>query len=1154
VPVFAILLRREGNNRLIDCGFTAAVGYTVDNVAIENRSSRSGNTRLTGEVTFGGFSAYVLLTICCMLMSAISNAQDQPDSTLYNFDIPSLNAAEALNQLAEQSGAIMLFPYDVVVARKARPVVGRYTLTRALDLLLEGSGLTGGLSDQRVITISLEESQVIKGEAQAMTKKNVPFTTKVAAAMVAIFATSAAAQDADTDDGAIDEIVVTGSQIRGANISDALPVSIISATDIEALGIDSGDELLEFMAEQGQNFFSESDNIAGGVNSARGDIGAFNLRNLGTGNTLVLLNGRRLVNAASYQTESVGGSFVPVNTVNSQSLPVFGLDRVEVLRDGASAIYGADAVAGVVNYVLKTDFEGFRIRTRFSDYDHLPRSDQRLTLEWGKNFNNDKTNLSVFADVYNRDRVNSQDEARWADSDFRSRVPVGSPWEGSISFRNNSANSEYGQFDIIGGSVSGITDSRGEFETYPAGSPECQWNLGFGTCGAVDGQGTFRYNSNENRDILSELQRINVFAFLNHEFNNGVESFTEFSAYLSDTNTIRHASTRLSAVARYTVAADNYYNPFGPIGSPNRLPDSVIGTGVPAGGLALQIDNYRWAQVPRIVDNDGETYRLLQGFRGSWGDWDWDTAVTWSRAEKTDITHNRISNTLLQAALNDPTPAAFNPFSGRVGTNIEQMLIDVRRDNKTELKMIDFKMSRNDIFEMPAGPVALLAGVEFREVSFVDDRDPRLDGTINFTDDSGNTYPFVSDVLNSSPTADSSGDRDVTSLFSELQIPLHETVDVQLALRFEDFSDVGNTTVGKIAVGWRPIEQVLIRGSWSEAFRVPNLVTVNETGVARSNTRNDNVCFFADPDEDTLDCRHGIQRTAQGSQDLVPEESTNTSFGVVVEPVEGLTFTLDFWEIEKDNSIGLFGEDNHTTLDLLSRLAQGTSNCASVQGNPAVVRDDPSTLAPEEAALYMAAGLCPAGEVQRIDDRYANLDTRTVRGHDIGVYYNIETSVGSFDIRYVAAFLDKYEQIPGGDAASLLAAQASGLIPPTIAVTGFADLVRQDGNAEEKQTVRVSWRKENWGAAVSGVRLGDFIQTRLTLSDGTEYVIPSMTTFNASVDYRFDTFSGSNTRVRAGIKNLTDERAPLADVRFGYFSDMHRDLGINYYLDLRLSF
>ncbi|MEQ8206480.1 MAG: TonB-dependent receptor plug domain-containing protein, partial [Woeseia sp.] len=458
----------------------------------------------------------------------------------------------------------------------------------------------------------------------------------VAALSLLGFSAGTGAQQADDE---VEEIVVTGSHIRGAKITGALPVSVVTSEDIEAMGVESGDQLLEFMAEQGQNFFSESENISGGVNSARGDIGAFNLRNLGTGNTLVLLNGRRMVNAASYQTEAVGGSFIPVNTVNSQSLPVFGLERVEVLRDGASAVYGADAVAGVVNYVLKTDFEGFNIRTRLATYDHMPRNDQRITLEWGKNFNGDATNLSVFADYYRRDRVNSQDEDRWFNDDYRDRVPADSPWFGNTSFRNDSINSEYGQYDFTSGSLPGFTDSAGEFETYPAGDPRCQWDLGYGTCGAVDGQGTYRYSNNENRDLYGALDRVNVYAFLNHSFDNGVESFTEVSAYLSYTNTLRHASTGLSAVADLRVGPNNYYNPFGAVGSPNRLPDSVIGAGtLPAAGRTLIIDNYRWAQVPRIVDNDGKTYRILQGFRGTWKDWDWDTAVTWSRAEKEDIT------------------------------------------------------------------------------------------------------------------------------------------------------------------------------------------------------------------------------------------------------------------------------------------------------------------------------------------------------------------------------------------------------------------------------------------------------------------------------------------------------------------------------------
>ena len=165
-------------------------------------------------------------------------------------------------------------------------------------------------------------------------------------------------------DDEIEEVVVTGSQIKGAKITGVLPVTILSSEDIEAIGPEDGTELLENIAEQGINYFTEAESDSGGVNSARGDVGAYNLRNMGVGNTLVLLNGRRLVNNAGYQTELLGGDFVPTMSVNSNLIPTNALDRVELLKDGASAIYGADAVAGVVNNVLQTDFTGFEVNFR----------------------------------------------------------------------------------------------------------------------------------------------------------------------------------------------------------------------------------------------------------------------------------------------------------------------------------------------------------------------------------------------------------------------------------------------------------------------------------------------------------------------------------------------------------------------------------------------------------------------------------------------------------------------------------------------------------------------------------------------------------------------------------------------------------------------
>jgi iron complex outermembrane receptor protein len=986
------------------------------------------------------------------------------------------------------------------------------------------------------------------------------FTPKLLSLTIAsVLSISAFAQQAEIEnDDEIEKIQVIGSNIRGGQVAEALAVSVIDSEMIGELGIDSLDDLLQLIPENGQNFFNEAENIGGGVNSARGDIGTYNLRNLGTGNTLVLLNGRRMVNSASYQTEEVGGSFVPVNSVNVNTIPIAGLSRVEVLRDGASAIYGADAVAGVVNHVVKSNFVGLTVSGRWSEYDEIPRDTQTLTVEWGKDFNNGRTNVSTFFNYFSRDRVNSQDDPRWSNSDFRDRVPEDSPWFGDTAFRNNSANSLFGQFDLVS-SASGagvrdiFTDSSGEFETFPIGDERCQYTLNVTTCGGIDGQGTNRLNLNADRDLSSELQRASMFLFVNHEFENGMESFTEVSFYQSKTNLRRHATASFST-SKLRVGAENYYNPFGPCGSPNRLDNALI-PDVPCSGLELTIDNYRFAELPRIVNNDGDTYRFLQGLRGSFGEWDWEAAFLHSKATKEDITKNRVSNILMSEALFDPTPAAYNPFSGGLDSNIERALIDVVRKNETELTMLDAKFANADLYELPAGPLGFVIGFEYREESFIDDRDDRLDGTIAFTDYEGDTYPFVSDVVNSSPTPDNSGEREVVSVFAELQIPLFENFDMQAAIRYEDFSDVGSTTVGKLAFGYRPIESLLLRGSWSEAFRAPNLVTINESIVARNNTRTDYACLYAaenggDIEQETLDCRNSIQRIAQGSDVLDPEESINTSLGFVFTPNQDFTLTFDYWSIEKENTIGLFGEENHTLLDLFFRLGNGNSNCDSSQFNSAVTRTDASS---DEAAVYTAAGICPAGDIRFIDDQYANLDNRNLAGYDIGVYYDIDTTVGKFKLSYNGSFIEEFEQEAGGNAAILVQAQENGLIPASYPVAGFADLIGQDGNQEQRHSARVSWRKDAFGASLSGNRIGSFYQSSLTLEDGTRYIIPSMTTFNATVDYRFDV-NDVDTRVRFGIRNLSNERAPLADRYFGFFSDAHRDFGRSYYLDVRAKF
>jgi outer membrane receptor protein involved in Fe transport len=1002
----------------------------------------------------------------------------------------------------------------------------------------------------------------------------------VTATLFATGSVTAIAQEAENEEEVVDEITVVGSQIKGASISDALAVSVVSEEDIEILGLESGDELLDMIPEMGQNFFSETD-TAGGVNAARGDVGAINMRNMGTGNTLVLMNGRRLVNMATYQTEEVGGSFVPVNSVNANHIPVNGVSRLEVLRDGASAIYGADAVAGVLNTVLKDDFEGLSISARYSDYDNLPRSDQAISVDWGKAFNGGATHVGVFTRFYQRDRVNSKDDPRWANSDFRYRFPEDSPYATSTIFRNDSANSPYGRFDVITGlgsshslRQSDVVDSSGEFELFPSGHESCAgtyFEIGNNVCMREDASSRgVRYNINgdgQGRDLLSDLERTTVYGYVNHELDSGLEFFGDVYYYSSTTERINDANIDLSAVP-LRVGAQNYWNPLGPVGSPNRLPDPTgeIYEDVPDTGYELNMDLYRFDEYPRITDNDGEAWRVVGGARGSVADWDWESALLWSEATREETTHNRLSNTLITEALFDPTPAAYNPFSAGVDSNIERALIDVYRNGRTDLKMWDLKVSNTELFQMPAGPVAALFGYEYRRETYRDDRDPRLDGTILFVRDpdldgifdvegdfEGDTYPLTSDVVRSSPTPDGSGKRTTQSIFMEFQVPLHDTIDLQLALRRESFSDVSSATVGKIAFGWRPLEMLLFRGSWSEAFRAPNLITINEQFVARSNTLNDYVCFYGE-DYGNLDadCDYGIQRQATGSKKLKPEESVNTSLGFVVTPTEGLMFTFDYWTIEKEDTIGLFGEENHILYDLVLRLQAGTANCSNPDslGNPDVVR---TAFDPEDTELidaYLSAGLCPVGEVDYVSDRYANLDTRTLEGFDVGIYYDFETSLGEFSLRYNGTFYEKFEQ--SASSALTTAIEEAIAEDPTIIypLEGVGDLLGIDGNQEERHSASAIWRKNDWRASTTAYRISEFDEV---LSNGDLWHIPSMTTYNATIDYTFD-IAEVESRVRLGVNNLTDERAPIADESFGFFKDAHRDWGRYYYVDLRLRF
>jgi outer membrane receptor protein involved in Fe transport len=410
----------------------------------------------------------------------------------------------------------------------------------------------------------------------------------------------------------------------------------------------------------------------------------------------------------------------------------------------------------------------------------------------------------------------------------------------------------------------------------------------------------------------------------------------------------------------------------------------------------------------------------------------------------------------------------------------------------------------------------------------------------------GETFPIISDIVNSSATPDSSGSRTTYSLFSELAIPVHETVDAQLAIRHEDSSDYGDATVGKFAIGWQPIDQVKLRYSASETFRAPALILVNEGFLGRSSSTTDHLIRYVAGDN-IDDDNYSMQRVTEGNPGLQPELGENESIGIVLEPINNLIITMDKWSIETEDTVGIFGMTNAILLDTLMRIEGGASECT---GNPNVIRNS----VPSEAVTW-PSNLCPAGLVQQVLDYYVNTDTRLIEGMDTSIIYSIDTDYGDFGLKLVNVHYDTKNQEAGGDALLLSqAGQPGGLLDGLAPVRGVDNLLGLNGSIEDKYTMKMSWRKGPYEVLLSGTHWDEFYESaHVETIDGVRemWVVDAMSMLNLTLGYKFK----NDLRVRLQVKNIEDERAPLADETFSmYWGDLHTDFGRNYNIEFYKKF
>lgn len=1022
-----------------------------------------------------------------------------------------------------------------------------------------------------------------------------PSRLLLASAVVAVLSTTAQAQtpaasaetttDATPSAKTLDTVSVVGSQIAGGSAAAALQVTSLDRQQVDATGATGGDELYRTIPQMGDVSFNPT-NGATSSNFSRGDVGSVDLRGLGVGNTLMLLNGRRTVVHPGSQADD---NLVPVLTYNANAIPVAGISRVEVLRDGASAIYGSDAVGGVVNNVLQDNLLGGWLEFRYGGAQGTSLRQSDASGAFGWDVDEGRGNLSVFFNQTRRSDLPAGDLDYAASSDKRPLFE-GTRFEGasSLDMRNTlsawadlAVPSSFGRVTRNGFP---LTSAAGAFHVQPDTNSGCATPLSGGLClddgtrATAGADRNLRYDSaTYPLSLLPSLVRRNVFASGHYALSDDVEAYGELGWYQANTRALQSPVFTIGST-KVVIPASNYWNPFGattlPDGSPN--PNRLSGLNVPAAGLPVTLNNYRFMDLgPTLVKVENTQARVLGGLRGHWNGWEWDSALLYSKAEVTDR-QDGISSTALQQQLALSTPDAYNPFNGgdlafpATGgdtTPSSQAALDAigvmsTRRSRTTLALGDFKVSRTDLLQLPGGDVGAAAGIEFRRETQVDDRDARVDGSIGFVDAvTGDVQ--AADLFGVSPTPDTRGSRNVWSAYVELaapvvspdmEIPLVRSLDVQLAGRFERYSDFGNVAKPKIAVAWEVFDGFRVRGSWSEGFRAPNLEQVNASLVTRGNTRTDWVLCEADLRAGRINsfanCSRSGVATAQrsGNPDLDPEESTSWTAGLLWTPDSErfgrFSFSADYWNVEQTGIVGLFGEGNALILDYLLRTQGGS--------NPNVIRTAPST---DDVAAVAGTGLDPVGTVIYVKDQYVNLRPQTVRGLDFNAGWHLATErAGSFSVDLSATRLLEFYRDPSPEIAALIAAREAGQINAGTSITGGGDLIGQNGTPEWKGSGSITWQYGRFTTGAFVQYTGAVDDTGLIDGSGQPWKVDATTTGNLYVQYAFGRDPAAGTRVRLGVRNLTDETPPLAATASGYLGSLYEPYGRYWYASVRHTF
>jgi iron complex outermembrane receptor protein len=683
---------------------------------------------------------------------------------------------------------------------------------------------------------------------------------------------SAAAQNDATTADKLASVVITGSNIARTEIETALPVQVLTREDIERSGSATVGEL---MSKVSANVLGHNDALS--IDSGTPGLSSINLRGIGSGNTLVLLNGRRIANYA------FDGSAVDVN-----SIPLAAIDRVEILKDGASAIYGADAVAGVVNFILRKNFTGLEL-TGFGSWP---------TQGGGRQLQASVT--AGFGDL-ERDKYNVFVTATWQKDEALDAI--------DRSFSRTGYLPEQGVIQLapqtFPANIFYVPVRRLFNPSYDAGcaTPYSLPSTVARTPGDACGFDNVAYGM-----TIPQSERSAAYGRGTLRPGPDLELFAEL-AYASTRMTIGKSPTPVSAVSN-------------PNGEPIRYPEG--GPYYPtalaaANGISGDLDLlYRTLPLGgRVNQVDTSAWRAVIGAEGVAAGWDYGAALSYSRNDQSDSMKSGYVS--LQRMVDAMASGLVNPFgaSGPVGNALlagTQITGQTRSARGTTYDLLA-TASRQGI-ALPGGPLAFAVGAELRHEQLGNDFAPVV---------------TQGDVLGVSVAAQPvSGSRSAQALFAEVSAPFAEGVEAQLAARYDHYSDFGSTVNPKAALRWQPLRSLLLRTSWGTGYRAPPLYDLYTPQQPTT------ILFYEDPARCPVtglpqDCVGPYSAVVGGNPNLQPETSKQFNAGVVWEPASGLSIAVDYWRIDKSNLIGTL--DPATIFDNPERY--GSSNLVRGPADPA---------------------------------------------------------------------------------------------------------------------------------------------------------------------------------------------------------------------------